>query len=63
MRAELDDFEKVHLVGRYQRLQSPVLWKTGLSKKTIIIGFVVLNVLLVAVGLALGYWYIRKHAH
>jgi len=63
MKAELDDFEKVQLVGRYQRLQSPVLWKTGLSRRTIIIGFVALNVLLLAVGLALGYWYIRNHAH
>ena len=63
MKAELDDFEKVQLVGRYQRLQSPVLWKTGLSRRTIIIGFVALNVLLLAVGLALGYWYIRNHAN
>ncbi len=63
MKVELDDFEKVQLVGRYQRLQSPVLWKTGISKKTIIIGFVVLNVLLVLIGLGLGYWYITKHAH
>ena len=28
MKAELDDYEKVELVGRYKHLQSPQLWRS-----------------------------------
>jgi serine/threonine protein kinase len=28
MKAELDDYEKVELVGRYRHLQAPQLWKS-----------------------------------
>jgi hypothetical protein len=28
MKAELDDYEKVELVGRYRHLQRPQLWKS-----------------------------------
>lgn len=59
MKAELDDFEKVELVGRYQRLRAPVIWKSRFSLMPLVIGFVVLQIL---VGVLL-FWYFSRKSH
>jgi serine/threonine protein phosphatase PrpC len=43
MKAELDDYEKVELVGRYTRLQAPQIWKSRFRLLPLIVAFVVLQ--------------------
>jgi serine/threonine-protein kinase len=45
MKAELDDYEKVELVGRFKQLQSPQLWKSRFRGLPLILGFLALNIL------------------
>ena len=45
MKAELDDYEKVQLVGRYKHLQEPQLWKSKFRMLPLIIGLAALWVL------------------
>ena len=62
MKAELDDYEKVPLTQRWQRLQPPQIWKTRYRMVPIIAGMVLLNI---ALFLAL-WWYLstaKKHGH
>jgi len=60
MKAELDDYEKVPLTGRWQRLQPPQIWKTRYRLVPIVIGLVLLNILL----FLLLWWYLsKKHGH
>jgi serine/threonine-protein kinase len=42
MKAELDDYEKVQLIGRYRNLQPPQLWKSRFKTLPLILalGFV-----------------------
>src|SRR5208283_1200019 len=51
MKAELDDYEKVELVGRYQKLQSPQLWKSRFRNLPLILvlalGWVISFILLI----------------
>jgi serine/threonine-protein kinase len=44
MKAELDDYEKVPLTGRWQQLQPPQIWRTRYRLVPIIIGIVVLQI-------------------
>ena len=46
MKAELDDYEKVELTSRWQRLKPPQLWRTRFRWVPIIAGIVVLQILL-----------------
>ena len=46
MKAELDDYELVQLVGRYARLQAPQVWKSRFRMLPLILGFVLLQVIL-----------------
>jgi serine/threonine-protein kinase len=39
MKAEVDDYEKVELVGRYRRLQTPQLWKSRFRNLPLILAF------------------------
>ena len=62
MKAELDDYEKVQLTERWQRLQPPQIWKSRYRMVPIIAGMVLLNI---ALFLAL-WWYLstaKKHGH
>jgi serine/threonine-protein kinase len=57
MKAELDDYEKVPLTQRWQRLQPPQIWKTRYRLVPIVAGIFVLNVLL----FLLLWWYLSNH--
>jgi len=57
MKAELDDYEKVELVGRFQHLQKPQAWKSKFQNARLIAAFVVLQIL----GFFLIFWWV-KHA-
>ena len=60
MKAELDDYEKVPLSGRWERLQPPQIWKTRYRLVPIIIGLVLMNITL----FLLLWWYLsKKHGH
>jgi serine/threonine-protein kinase len=62
MKAELDDYEKVPLTERWQRLQPPQIWKTRYRLVPIVIGLVLLNITL----FLLLWWYLsvsKKHGH
>ncbi len=58
MKAELDDYEKVELVGRHQRLQEPRLWKSRFRSLPLILFFVLLQL----VGFGAMFWYFSTHA-
>jgi serine/threonine-protein kinase len=45
MKAELDDYEKVELVGRYRNLQTPQLWKSRFRMLPLILVFALIWVL------------------
>ncbi|MGO8674324.1 MAG: protein kinase domain-containing protein [Limisphaerales bacterium] len=45
MKAELDDYERVQLIGRCSRLQAPQMWKSRFRMLPLIIGFVLLQVI------------------
>ena len=47
MKAELDDYEKVELTNRYARLQAPQIWKSRFRLLPVIIGFILLQIVLV----------------
>ncbi len=57
MKSELDDYEKVELIGRHHHLQAPQAWKSRFRLLPIILGFLVLQV----VGFVLILWYLRHH--
>ena len=44
MKAELDDYEKVELVGRYKNLQSPQLWRSRFRLLPLILLFALAQV-------------------
>jgi serine/threonine-protein kinase len=46
MKAELDDYERVQLTGRFSRLQAPQIWKSRFRLLPIIVAFVGLQVIL-----------------
>ncbi len=57
MKAELDDYEIVPLIGRYRTLEPVKPWKNKFKTMPLIVGFVVLQVILF--GLML--WYFTHH--
>jgi serine/threonine-protein kinase len=57
MKAELDDYEKVELIGRCTRLQAPQIWKSRFRNAPLIIGLFVLQAVLFLLLLL----YFRKH--
>ena len=44
MKAELDDYERVELTGRDERLQAPQIWRTRWRLGPLIAGFVILQI-------------------
>ncbi|HLX69061.1 MAG TPA: protein kinase [Verrucomicrobiae bacterium] len=57
MKRELDDYEIVPLVRRFERLRSPQIWKSHFRMVPMIIGFVLLWIL----GFFLMFLYFKKH--
>jgi serine/threonine-protein kinase len=57
MRAELDDYEKVELIGRYRHLQEPQPWKAKFRSLPLILFFVFLQL----AGFGLMFWYFSTH--
>ena len=57
MRAELDNYECVPLVGRHTRLQAPQVWKSHFRWLPMVIGFVVLQLIVFLVFV----WFFKKH--
>ncbi len=57
MKAELDDYEIVELIGRYRTLQPVKPWKGRFRALPLIIFFVVLQV----IGFGLMLWYFSRH--
>jgi serine/threonine-protein kinase len=57
MKAELDDYEKVELVGRFQRLQTPQLWKSKFRLLPLILFFGITWI----AGFLLIIWYLKHH--
>ena len=57
MKGELDDYEKVELVGRYKHLQEPQIWKSKFRMVPLIIGLLVTWVL----GFFVIFWVLKKH--
>ena len=47
MQGELEDYERVELIGRYSRLQAPQVWKSRFRMLPMILGFVLLQIILV----------------
>jgi serine/threonine protein phosphatase PrpC len=58
MKAELDDYEIVELVGRYRTLQPVKAWKSGFRMMPLIVYFVVLQVIIFGALL----WYFTHRA-
>ena len=46
MKAELDDYEKVELIGRFERLQTPQLWKSRFQMLPMILLFALAQVVI-----------------
>jgi serine/threonine-protein kinase len=46
MKAELDDYEKVELIGRHTRLQAPQIWRSRFRMLPLILAFVFLQAIL-----------------
>jgi serine/threonine-protein kinase len=61
MKEELDDYEKVEMTQRWQRLQPPQIWRTRYRMVPLIVGLVLLQVVL----FFLLVWYLnaKKHGH
>ena len=57
MKAELDDYEKVEMIGRYQRLQPPQVWKSRFRMLPLILGFG----LLWLISFLLLFLYLKHH--
>jgi serine/threonine-protein kinase len=57
MKAELDDYEKVELAGRFRRLQRPQLWKSRFH----LLPLILLLVLTWLAGFLLIFWYLKHH--
>ncbi len=58
MKAELDDYEKVELVGRYRHLQEPQIWKSKFRTLPLIIGLLATWVL----GFFVIFWFLKHHS-
>jgi serine/threonine-protein kinase len=58
MKADLDDYEKVPLIERWQRLQPPQIWKTRYRLVPIIVGIVLLQI-----GLFFLLWWLVAKKH
>jgi serine/threonine protein phosphatase PrpC len=58
MKAELDDYEKVELVGRYKNLQKPQLWRSRFRLLPLVLAFLFLQI----ISFLLIFWYIKHHA-
>ena len=58
MKAELDVYEIVSLVGRYNTLRPVKLWKNRIAAMPLIVAFVVLQV----IGFGLMFWYFSHRA-
>ena len=57
MKAELDDYEKVQLVGRYRHLQAPQLWRSRFRTLPLLLGLGFVWV----ISFLLLFWYLSKH--
>ncbi len=57
MKAELDDYEKVELIGRYRNLKTPQVWKSRFRLLPLLLLFFFLQI----VGFLLIFWYLKKH--
>ncbi len=57
MKAELDDYEKIELVERFRRLQSPQLWKSRFRALPLILFFAFTWI----AGFLLIFWYLKHH--
>jgi serine/threonine-protein kinase len=55
--AELDDYEKVQLVGRYRHLQAPQLWRSRFRTLPLLLGLGLVWV----ISFLLLFWYLSKH--
>jgi serine/threonine-protein kinase len=58
MKAELDDYEKVELVGRHRHLQAPQVWKSRFRMLPMIVGFGLLWV----ISFLLLFLYFKHHS-
>jgi serine/threonine-protein kinase len=58
MKAELDDYEKVELVGRFHHLQAPQVWKSRFRMLPMVLGFGLLWV----ISFLLLYLYLKHHS-
>jgi serine/threonine-protein kinase len=57
MKAELDDYEKVELVGRYRNLKTPQVWKSRFRMLPLLLLFFFLQI----VGFLVIFWFLKKH--
>jgi serine/threonine protein phosphatase PrpC len=57
MKAELDDYEKVELVGRYKNLQKPQIWKSRFQKLPLIIALLIGQIVLFFIM----FWFLKNH--
>jgi serine/threonine-protein kinase len=57
MKAELDDYEKVELIGRYRNLKTPQAWKSRFRMLPLLLLFFLLQI----IGFALIFWFLKKH--
>jgi serine/threonine-protein kinase len=58
MKAELDDYEKVELIGRFARLQQPQLWKSRFRALPLILLFFLLQI----IGFIVIFWILKHHS-
>ena len=57
MKAELDDYEIVPLIGRYRNLKPAKVWKSRFRMLPLVLFFVFLQLIL----FGLMFWYFTKH--
>ncbi len=57
MKAELDDYEKVELIGRFRNLQTPQIWKSKFRMLPLIIMLLGTWVL----GFFVIFWFLKHH--
>ena len=55
MKAELDDYEKVELVGRHKHLQKPQVWKSKFRSVPLVAAFFLLQI----VGFFIIFWFVK----
>jgi serine/threonine-protein kinase len=58
MKAELDDYEKVELIGRFARLRQPQLWKSRFRALPLILLFLLLQI----IGFIVIFWIVKHHS-